>query len=222
MAKTIKRNKKFWDRIAPKYARDPIKDESAYQAKLAMARGHLRKDMHLFEFGCGTGSTALALADSVARIDATDLSSEMIRIAEEKAKAAGVTNVHFHRSDIAHWDAEPASYDGVMAHSILHLLPDRREVMAQAVSFLKPGGLFISSTVCMRDMAFFWRLILPVMRMIGLAPYVGIFSQEELIAEQEAAGLTIIEQWKPKPDAAVFLIAQKREAEPTTGGEHSF
>lgn len=49
----------FWDRIADRCARKPVADEAAYQRKLEVTRGYLRPDMEVFEFGCGTGTTAL-------------------------------------------------------------------------------------------------------------------------------------------------------------------
>ena len=50
---------KFWDRIADSYARKPVADEDAYQRKLRITRDYFEPEMDVFEFGCGTGSTAL-------------------------------------------------------------------------------------------------------------------------------------------------------------------
>ena len=85
----------FWDRIARKYATDPIADIAGYERTLERTRHYLRSTRSSFEFGCGTGTTALKLAPSVGRIIATDISDEMIAIAREKAKAEGCTNATF-------------------------------------------------------------------------------------------------------------------------------
>lgn len=47
--------------MAKRYARQPIADEAAYRRKLEVTRTYFRPDMHVLEFGCGTGSTALAM-----------------------------------------------------------------------------------------------------------------------------------------------------------------
>ena len=55
----------FWDRAATKYAAQPISDMTAYDATLARARTYLHPTDRVLEFGAGTGTTALHLADSV-------------------------------------------------------------------------------------------------------------------------------------------------------------
>ena len=82
----------FWDKIAPKYAKKPVADPAAYEAKLDRVRALLRAEDRVLEIGCGTGSTALTLAPNVAEITATDISGGMIAIAEDKHAAAGVEN----------------------------------------------------------------------------------------------------------------------------------
>lgn len=63
---------KFWDKIAERYHKEPIKDEEAYQHKLQITRELLRPDMELLEFGCGTGGTAILHAPYVKHIQAID------------------------------------------------------------------------------------------------------------------------------------------------------
>ena len=92
---------RFWDRVAARYARKPVADEAAYQKKLAMTREVLRPDMEVLEFGCGTGSTAIANAPYVKEIQAIDISEKMLEIARTKAEAAGVENVRFQCSGLA-------------------------------------------------------------------------------------------------------------------------
>jgi ubiquinone/menaquinone biosynthesis C-methylase UbiE len=84
----------FWDRAARKYATDPIADIAGYERTLERTRHYLKGDETAFEFGCGTGTTALKLAPFVQRIVATDISAEMIAIAREKAKAEGLPQCH--------------------------------------------------------------------------------------------------------------------------------
>src|SRR5690606_20058675 len=112
---------RFWNRIARRYARQPVADEAAYQRKLEVTRGFLRPGMEVLEFGAGTGSTSLTRAPLVGHITAIDYSPAMIEIAREKARAAGVENVRFEVSTIEDWQAAEHSYDAVFGNSILHL-----------------------------------------------------------------------------------------------------
>ena len=76
---------RFWDRIATKYAADTIADMAGYERTLARTRDFLDGGQTAFEFGCGTGTTALGLAPFVARMVATDISGNMIAIARQMA-----------------------------------------------------------------------------------------------------------------------------------------
>ncbi|MCP4319127.1 MAG: methyltransferase domain-containing protein [Hyphomicrobiales bacterium] len=91
---------RFWDKIAERYSRKPVADEDAYQRKLQVTREYLRPDMEVLEFGCGTGSTAIAHAPYVKHIEAIDISSKMIEIAHGKADAGKVENVTFEQATI--------------------------------------------------------------------------------------------------------------------------
>src|SRR5690606_14167253 len=75
---------RFWNRIARKYARDPIADLAGYERTLQRVQALLSKKHEVLEIGCGTGTTALRLAPATRRLVATDISEQMIAIAGEK------------------------------------------------------------------------------------------------------------------------------------------
>ena len=91
----IANDARFWDRSARKYAAGPIADMAGYERTLERTRHHLKGGDTIFEFGCGTGTTALRLAPFAQRIVATDISAEMIAIARGKAEAAACSHVAF-------------------------------------------------------------------------------------------------------------------------------
>ena len=161
---------RFWDRMADRYARQPIADEAAYQRKLEITRGYLRPDMDVLEFGCGTGGTAILHAPYVRQITAIDFSEAMLAIARGKAAAAGVGNVRFERADITSMTAPEGRYDVVLGLSILHLLADKDAVIAKVFGMLKPGGVFISSTTCIGDTMGLFKVIAP----LGKGQQVGV------------------------------------------------
>lgn len=203
---------RFWDRTARKYAAGPIADMAGYERTLEVTRGYLKSSDQVFEFGCGTGTTALKLAPSVAHITATDISSEMIAIAREKAAAQGCINAVF---EVGTPDMAPgldASLDVVMGFNILHLVEARGAAYRAVHRLLKPSGLFISKTPCLKEMNPVIRLVVPAMQLIGRAPYVAIFNAEELEREIAAAGFEIVERARHASrgkDARIFLVARK-------------
>lgn len=204
---------RFWDRAARKYAASPIADPEGYERTLARTRELLKSTDIVLEIGCGTGTTALNLAASAARIVATDISPEMIAIGREKAISQNVGNVEF---AVATPEAPPSpeqSFDAVLAFSLLHLVAARGAALQGVYKALKPGGLFISKTPSLKEMNPLIRLAVPPMQLFGIAPYVAFFSAEELEADIEAAGFFIVERARHATrgkDTRPFLVARKR------------
>lgn len=204
---------RFWDRTARRYAADPIKDMAGYERTLDRTRHHLTGADAVLELGCGTGTTALALAPHVGRILATDLSAEMIAIGREKAAAQGCRNAEFAaKPDFASWS--DGAFDAVLAFNLWHLVADRAAMLADVHRVLKPGGLFVSKTPCLAEMNRLIRIAVPVMQLVGKAPYVAFFSAAALESEIERAGFTIIERARHgsgRKDPRIFLVARKAE-----------
>jgi 2-polyprenyl-3-methyl-5-hydroxy-6-metoxy-1,4-benzoquinol methylase len=198
----------FWNAIAGHYARQPIADEVAYQHKVALTQRHLHSDTRLLEFGCGTGSTALIHAPLVAHIDAIDYSRKMIAFATAKAQAASVSNVTFEVATIEQWAEDRAPYDVILGLNILHLVQDKAAVLAKVRRLIKPGGMFISSSVCLAGMGGVVKWLLPIGSALRLLPKLGSFSASELTADITRAGFVIEHLWYPAPDKAAFVIAR--------------
>ena len=200
---------KFWDKIADRYARKPVADEAAYQKKLRVTREYLPPDMDVLEFGCGTGSTAIAHAPYVKHILATDISSRMIEIAQGKADAGKVENVTFERAAIDEFSVPGETFDAVMGHSILQLLENKEEAIAKVHRMLKPGGIFVSSTACIGDFMKIFKVIAPIGKFLGLLPLVKVFTKKELANSLTDAGFEIDYQWQPGKGKSVFIVAKK-------------
>ena len=120
----MKQTATFWDRIAERYSKRPISDEASYRRKLEITQSHLRPDMQVLEFGCGTGGTALIHAAYVEHIRVIDISSRMIEIARVKAVTQNVSNVSFEHLTLEDLGVEEGSFDAILGMSILHLLDD--------------------------------------------------------------------------------------------------
>jgi ubiquinone/menaquinone biosynthesis C-methylase UbiE len=202
----------FWDRIARKYAADPIADVEGYERSLSRTLGYLNGGDAVFEFGCGTGSTALRLAPSVGRILATDISTKMVAIAREKAEAAACPNVRFEVAGPGWDDLPDGGFDVALGFNVLHLVADRAAVLTAVHRLLKPGGLFITKTPCLKEMGLGVRLAVPVMQAFGRAPYVAFFHAEELERTITDAGFEIVERGRHGTrgkDIRAFLVARR-------------
>jgi ubiquinone/menaquinone biosynthesis C-methylase UbiE len=201
----------FWDRIADRYAARAIRDPAAYERTIAATRARLRPGDRVLELGCGTGTTALKLADPAWEIEATDFSARMIAIATEKARAAGIATVRFIQADMTDPAAAAGPFDVALAFNLLQLAPDLPAALAAIRERVKPGGLFISKSLCLGEPG--WRMArmaVAVLRMAGIAPPLRALRIATLDAAVEAAGFDILERGVfPDRPPARFLVARR-------------
>ncbi|WP_186388927.1 bifunctional 2-polyprenyl-6-hydroxyphenol methylase/3-demethylubiquinol 3-O-methyltransferase UbiG [Stappia sp. TSB10P1A] len=211
----MRRQDDFWDKAARKYAASPIRNEAAYQRTLEATAAHLTPQDRVLEIGCGTGTTALRLAGHAGRYLGTDISGEMIAIARERAAAAGVETVDFQKTAAseagrAELAAGAPPFDAVLAFNLLHLLEDLPGTLAALREKLKPGGLLISKTVCLKNWGWYIRPLVTAMQLVGKAPHVGFLSIAELDRTIVDAGFRIVEaDLLPASHKARFVVAQK-------------
>lgn len=201
---------KFWDKLAKKYAKRPIKNIQAYNETMEHTKSHLSEGDNVLEVGCGTGSTALLLADGVKQITAIDISANMLEIASSKAKDQHVENVTFSQSTLSDHALEKSPFDVILAFNVLHLLEDTPAAIRRIHALLKPEGRFISKTVCLAEQSKLWRVLIYLMQKSGFAPYIKFLSILELEAFITDANFQIIETgvYPPSPPSR-FIVAKK-------------
>ena len=200
----------FWSKTARKYAADPISNMDGYLKTLERTKSYLKPEDNVLEIGCGTGSTALLIAPHVAKLTASDLAPGMIEIANEKLAEEGLEHVTFQVAEVHDHSKDGASYDAVLAMSVLHLMADRDVALAKIRSLLRPGDLFVSSTMCIGDDLKFFKLIAPIGKAFGLFPTLRVFTSDELCVSIEDSDFDIIQRWKPGRAKATFVIAKAR------------
>ncbi len=130
----------FWDKIAPKYAQDPIKDMAAYEYTLERTKSYLNADDRVLEMGCGTGSTALKIASHVCKITGTDISPAMADIARNKAAAAGIRNAEFGVVTAEDAAKLPDTFDAVLGFNLFHLVRSPEDIFDGVYAMLPKGG----------------------------------------------------------------------------------
>ena len=167
---TTHKDPKFWDGIARKYAAGPIRDPDGFENTLSRLFGFLKPDNHVLELGCGTGTAALRIAPTVARYLATDISPEMITIANEKAESQPLPHLCFEAATAEGLAHRSDRYDVVLGFNYIHLVEDIDHTLAIIRSLLKPGGYCITKTPCVGDMNPLIRLVIPILQMVGKAP----------------------------------------------------
>lgn len=207
--KNLIRSARFWDRIAKRYAAQPVANAEAYAQKLAITRNYLHANSEVLELGCGTGSTALVHAPYVKHIRATDFSSKMIEIAIAKASAAEQSNVEFACSTVLNECVCDKKYDAILALSLLHLIKDWQGTIEATYRMLKPGGVLVTSTMCMNDSHAWLRFIAPAGIIFRLIPQLSFFTKTEFNQAMFSVGFEIEHSWQPTSKTGLFVVARK-------------
>ena len=173
----MKDQSQFWSDTAQKYSKKPVPSQENYEQKLKLTQDLFKPEMKILEIGCGTGTTALIHSPFVKEIIATDFSDKMIEIATTKAAAQNISNVVFKRESVEDMDYPENEFDVIMAHSILHLVENKKEVLNKIYKSLKPGGYFVTSTGCVGGI---FKLFKPLWYLgfkMGKLPYISFFTK---------------------------------------------
>jgi ubiquinone/menaquinone biosynthesis C-methylase UbiE len=168
----------------------------------------------VLELGCGTGTTAIRLADAADTILATDFAEAMLAIGRRRAAEAGVGNVTFARRDAAD-AARDGPFDAVLAFNLLHLVPDLDATLAAMAAALRPGGVIAVKALCLRAPGLSWKframlLLLPALQAMGKAPRLARMDVAGFEQAIVRAGFEIVETGNyPAMPVNRFVVARK-------------
>jgi SAM-dependent methyltransferase len=107
----------------------------------------------VLDLAAGTGETACFLAEQFgAHVIGVDLSEEMIRRAEAKARVRAPTLLKFQRADASHLPFADAAFDVAICECTLCLF-DKEKVLSEMARVVKPGGRVGMHDLCWKESA---------------------------------------------------------------------
>jgi arsenite methyltransferase len=156
------------------------------------AVAELREGEVVLDLGSGGGIDVILSAKRVGPTGTAyglDMTDEMLALAGENARVAGVTNVHFLKGVIEEIPLPAESVDVVISNCVINLSVDKPAVLMEIARVLKPGGRIGISDVVAEDR-------LSAAERSERGSYVGCIagalSKSEYTAGLEAAGFEAI------------------------------
>jgi SAM-dependent methyltransferase len=166
----------------------------------------------VLDLGSGGGIDVLLSAKRVGPMGKAyglDMTDEMLALANQNKRKAGLENVEFLKGEIEHIPLPDSSVDVIISNCVINLSADKDRVLRQAFRVLKPGGRFAVSDVVTRGE------MLPEIRQSVLAwvgCIAGALEENEYRGKLGAAGFEQIDLQPTRiyrtEDAREFLTGQ--------------
>jgi arsenite methyltransferase len=171
----------------------------------------------VLDLGSGGGIDVLLSARRVGptgKAYGLDMTDEMLALANENRRKAGLTNVEFLKGEIEHIPLPDNSVDVIISNCVINLSADKSQVLRETFRVLKPGGRFAVSDVVTRGE------IEPEIRksmLLWVGCVAGALEENEYRDKLAAAGFEQIEIEPTRiyraEDAHAFLHEQGIDAE---------
>jgi SAM-dependent methyltransferase len=171
----------------------------------------------VLDLGSGGGIDVLLSAKRVGpagKAYGLDMTDEMLALANENKRKAGVENVEFLKGEIEHIPLPDNSVDVIISNCVINLSADKDRVLREAFRVLKPGGRLGVSDVVTRGE------IRPEIRksvLLWVGCIAGALEESEYRGKLAAAGFEQIEMEPTRiyrvEDAREFLAAEGLDAD---------
>jgi SAM-dependent methyltransferase len=163
----------------------------------------------VLDLGSGGGIDVLLSAKRVGpggKVYGLDMTDDMLALARENQRKAGVTNVEFLKGTIEAIPLPDQSVDVIISNCVINLSVDKDAVLREAFRVLKPGGRFAVSDVVVRgDVPAEIRRSLE----LWVGCVAGALRDDEYVSKLQAAGFAeaSVDPWRVYrvDDARAFL-----------------
>lgn len=142
-----------WDEFAPRFV-SQFEPNTLRVARVAIDQLKLGEAHHILEVGCGGGGAALELkarldeellrvgrSSEHVQITISDLSAEMVKLAQQRIQDRNIQNIQVLRSDAQALPFEKESFDRFLSCLNLMIVPDPVKALSEAARVLQSGGL---------------------------------------------------------------------------------
>jgi ubiquinone biosynthesis O-methyltransferase len=116
------------------------------ETRLALGMFSPSRGMKILDVGCGTGNFSIKLSNLGCRVTGIDISGEMLKQAEQKAKQDGL-DVEFQQMDVYKLEFPDEHFDGVFSMAAFEFITEPLRAYKEMYRVLKPGGRMLIGTI---------------------------------------------------------------------------
>ena len=204
----MNKSEKFFDKISSKSKSEPNQTASKI---IESSKEFLENDNYLLDLGCGSGAITNKLAKISKSIDAIDISAGMIEFAKRQAEENSIENINYLQTSIFDERFKDETFDVILAFNVLHYIDDMPSLIQRINSLLKPNGIFISSTACLKEKRSFLSYLLLLLAKLGIMPKTNFFKKNELETLIMNGNFDIIKSERISKLPEYFIVSSKRK-----------
>ncbi|HLH09947.1 MAG TPA: methyltransferase domain-containing protein [Terriglobales bacterium] len=142
-----------WNSFARKQAHERFRKQSAIMGseltRLIVRQADVHPNMQVLDVACGSGEPAISIAaqmNGTGQVVGTDISTEPLAVARDRAQQRGLTNLQFQEADVAKLPLANESFDRVTCRLGLMYFADVPRSLAEIRRVLRPEGRFTAAT----------------------------------------------------------------------------
>jgi ubiquinone/menaquinone biosynthesis C-methylase UbiE len=171
------------------------------------ALAELKPGETVLDLGSGGGIDVLLSARRVGptgKAYGLDMTDEMLALAHDNQRKAGVENVEFLKGEIENIPLPDNSVDVIISNCVINLSADKDRVLKEAFRVLKPGGRFAVSDIVVRG-----EVPADIRRSVELwvGCMAGALEENEYLAKLSHAGFEVVTMEPTR----VYNVADARE-----------
>ena len=142
------KDKATYDKVAKRYS-DSMSDNGDFYHRTQIDPNIYRivgdpKDKTIYDLGCGNGYIARNLARKGAKVFASDISAELVKLAEKNSKGL---DINYSVRDALDFNGfTDNQFDVVIMNMVIHYIKDLDTLFREVGRIIKKRGLFVFST----------------------------------------------------------------------------
>ena len=213
--KRIEKERKYWDKLSPKYDRFIEKNWKIYASLLLnKIADDVDTDSSVLEVACGTGLIAFEVAKKAKKVCGIDIAPSMINEAKKKLKQKEIENVEFFVEDAYKLHFDRNSFDTVICNNALHNMKYPEKALSEIKRVLKPEGKMIASIVAIGE-ALRFKIIMTISTIMGQLPVFHKLKLDEFADFIDKSGFNILKKERIKDEkdmmALLYIVGERRK-----------